>query len=114
MADRWPASTGTGRGLSPRIRVAAAEEVLGMLPRLLEASSLAWELHAEQWANATDNDATWAAAEHCGSAHGGDEWAVVERPAVPTPSQLEEVHMYEASVHPRAPAPQGAGSRRVA
>ena len=87
-----------------------------MLPRLLEASSLAWELHAEQWAHASDEDgdAAWALADHGGSAHGGDEWAVVERPAVPKPSELEEVHMYEASVHPHAPPPPGAVSRRLA
>ena len=44
-----------------------------------------------------------AGATGLASSHSIDEWAVVDVPDVPMPSQSEEINLWEASLHPTAP-----------
>ena len=85
-------------GLSSLSGVVGGDGVVSGLDAILDAPSLAWELH-------TSSCPLWGQSERdnqlSGTSAYGDEWAVVERPRVPPPgASPDAIGQYEASMLP--------------
>jgi len=95
---RSEGSGGSGDSSSSSRRSPGVGAVMEQLGQLLTARSLAWELHAERSPLWRHQDSAELPLVQNASHGNSDEWAVVERPAVPTPWEADDVHLYEASV----------------
>ena len=97
-----------GIGASGRLN---EEDLVKRLRPILTAASLVWELHAEDCRAWYYREDATGSRTVVSSQNSTDEWAVVDVPDVPLPSQSEEIDHWEASIHPTPPSSAARRSR---